>query len=724
MDRLEIFNLLATKAISKAEALRRLKAAASCDGAATDSLAPMIASVRDCVAAVLHIDADAVPEEYSFAEMGVDSISGLEIVRDLNLRHGLNLDSTVLYDHPHVASLASHLAEQSGAQLPPASRPATPPAPADTPVAATDVRTTVSVRPQVAQLVGEVLHLDTSGLEPNLTFQEMGFDSISGLELIRDCNTRFGLNLDSVVIYDHPDIDQLSAHIDALLADRSAPSGESKQTTNRFESEELQEVYHDSHFSDLRRQFLQETAAGQSALPAASAAPVARLRPVIDHGEPEARPATPEPPTRSQPANTPIAVVGMAGVFPDAPDVDSFWENLRTGVTSMRPVPQGRWRNTNGVQNYSQTIRPALLDDIESFDSLFFNISPIDAEVMDPQQRVFLEIAHQAFEDAGLPDDQLARARVGVFVGAAQGDYQKRFDGQSVANQSQVFAGNAASILPARISYFLDLKGPSVVIDTACSSSLVATHYACQSLRTGEVDVALAGGIRLMVTDELYVQASDAGMVSPTGECRAFDARADGIAMGEAAAAIVLKRHDQAVADGDRIYGIIVGSGVNQDGHTNGITAPSPRAQSELEVEVYEKFGIDPRQITLVEAHGTGTALGDPIEVKALGESFARYTDDVGFCELGSVKNNIGHTTMAAGISSLIKVLKAMQHRTIPPLANYEQLNPRIDLAGGPFRIETQAHPWEPPQGFPRTAALSSFGFSGTNCHMVIQEVR
>lgn len=225
-----------------------------------------------------------------------------------------------------------------------------------------------------------------------------------------------------------------------------------------------------------------------------------------------------------------------------------------------------------------------------------------------------------------------------------------------------------------------------------------------------------------MVTDELYVQSNNAGMISPTGQCRAFDEHADGIALGEAAGAVILKRLDEALADGDRIYGVILGSGVNQDGHTNGITAPSSRAQAELEVEVYQQYQIDPRQISLIEAHGTGTALGDPIEVKALRTAFAQFTDETDFCDLGSVKNNVGHTTMAAGIVSLIKVLKAMEHQTIPPLPNFEHLNPKIDLAGGPFRIQVDAHAWTPPPGVPRTAALSSFGFSGTNCHLVIQE--
>ncbi|GAA2184186.1 hypothetical protein GCM10009785_31050 [Brooklawnia cerclae] len=748
MDRLEIFARLASKTISKSEALALLKDQAAEPEPAPEAKPPrrqadaaeaVAESVRACVAGVLHIDAAEVADELSFSEMGVDSISGLEIVRDLNVRHSLNLDSTVLYDFPHVTDLAGHVAEQSRSSRGTLTATAEPAhqAPAGRPNGR-------EVRAQVARIVADVLHLDPGDLDPQLTFQEMGFDSISGLEMVRDANTRFGLNLDSVVIYDHPDIDQLSSHIAGLLVPAQTPASPKAdddgagKTVNPFESDEVKGVYHDAHFGDMRRKFLEETVSRDMPRPdAPSHGQESRTRPKV-----ALRTTPPTGTTTSPPTATPvtgpdgrgtggrvsdaltgrIAVVGMAGVFPDAHDVDAFWDNLVSGLVSMRPVPQGRWNNTLGVQAYDETIRPALLDDIESFDPLFFNISPIDAEVMDPQQRIFLEVAHQAFDDAGYPENKLSGERVGVFVGAAMGDYQKRFDGVDVANQSQVFAGNASSILPARISYYLDLRGPSMVIDTACSSSLVAVHQACQSLRTGEVDMALAGGIRVMVTDELYVQARNAGMVSPSGECRAFDEKADGIAMGEAAGAVVLKRHEDALADGDRVYGVILGSGINQDGHTNGITAPSPRAQTELEVEVYERYHIDPREITLIEAHGTGTALGDPIEVKALRETFSRYTDEAGFCELGSVKNNIGHTTMAAGISSLIKVLKAMEHGSVPPLANFERLNPKINLAGGPFRIETEPHAWDPPRGMKRTAALSSFGFSGTNCHLVIQE--
>ncbi|MBE6477224.1 MAG: hypothetical protein E7Z97_04000 [Propionibacteriaceae bacterium] len=766
MDRMEIFARLADGVLSREEALSLLKRSeAPCQvphpatGPRTPapcgqpslggrSLETIRGAVRDCVADRLHIDPDEVTDDLSFSEMGADSISGLEIVRELNVRYGLNLESTILYDYPHVGDLAAHIDSLTGDVVATGATFLSSPEQHQVPLE--------QVRTGIMDALAGILHLEPQDLDAELTFQEMGVDSISGLEVVRECNLRFGVNLDSVVLYDHPDLDDLASYI-ATQMDPSHEQGSALRDGDegalRFESQEKRVLYHDTSFVDMRGQFLQGLAqsgdnssgtrsdarsgsAPLKAVPLASltADPTPAAGPVLlrgsDHPRGGARKLAPgvrsqkseaAPPLHSTDGDA-IAVIGMAGVFPDADDVEEFWDNLVNGVVSMRPVPKHRWGRRNGSRTYPDTIRPALLRGIDLFDPLFFNVSPIDAEIMDPQQRVFLQVAFHAFEHAGLSEDHLDGRRVGVWVGAGMGDYQDRLAQGNIPNQSQVFAGNASSILPARVSYYLNLRGPSQAIDTACSSSLVAIHDACQALRYGDVELALAGGIRLMVGDSLYMQVLDAGMGSPTGECRAFDARADGIAMGEAAAAVVLKRHADAIADGDRILGVILGSGVNQDGRTNGITAPSPSAQAELELEVYSRYDIDARDITLLEAHGTGTALGDPIEVRALQKAFSRYTRDESFCHLGSVKNNVGHTTMAAGITSLIKVLKAIEKKIVPPLTNFERLTDKIDLDGSPFRINTEAVAWEIPEHSRRVAALSSFGFSGTNCHMVVRE--
>ncbi len=360
------------------------------------------------------------------------------------------------------------------------------------------------------------------------------------------------------------------------------------------------------------------------------------------------------------------------------------------------------------------------LPDEDQFDPLFFRISPTEAAMMDPQQRLFLETAYHALEDSGYAPDSLSGKRCGVFVGAGAGDYAQRFRDVGMESNPLGLMGNVTSILAARISYFLNLKGPSVALDTACSSSLVAVHLACESLVSGTTDMALAGGVAVISTPQFIVAATEGGMLSPNDRCATFDAAADGFVCGEGSGVVVLKRLADALSDGDAIHGVIRGSGINQDGRTNGITAPSAPSQAALEVEVYRRSGIDPATISYVEAHGTGTPLGDPIEVEALTSAFRRFTDRTGFCALGSAKTNIGHALTAAGIAGLLKLLLMLRHRRIPPLVGFTQANPRIDFASTPFVLPTKAEPWEAHS--PRRAAVSSFGFSGTNAHIVIEE--
>src|SRR5271166_4433863 len=338
---------------------------------------------------------------------------------------------------------------------------------------------------------------------------------------------------------------------------------------------------------------------------------------------------------------------------------------------------------------------------------------------MDPQQRLFLQEAWHALEDAGYAGASIEGRRCGVYVGCVSGDYQRLLDERAPA---QAFWGNAASIIPARIAYHLDLQGPAVAVDTACSSSLVALHQACQGLRSGEVELAIAGGVFVQSTAAFYLQANRAGMLSPTGRCHVFDAAADGFVPGEGVGAVVLKRLSRALADGDTIHGVILGTGINQDGATNGITAPSARSQTRLEREVYQRFGIEPSTIRMVEAHGTGTVLGDPIEFRALSEAFGDPGQDLKRCALGSIKSNLGHTAAAAGIAGVIKVLLALRHRKIPASLHFREPNPQIDFEHSPFYVPTELKDWEVSEGGQRRAAVSSFGFSGTNAHAVIGE--
>ncbi|TMC24534.1 MAG: polyketide synthase, partial [Chloroflexi bacterium] len=424
-----------------------------------------------------------------------------------------------------------------------------------------------------------------------------------------------------------------------------------------------------------------------------------------------------------------IAIIGISGKFADSPNVEAFWRNLKAGTCCVKPIRRKDWETHTSSELGEAYNWGGMLESIDQFDPLFFNISPLEAARMDPQQRIFLHEAYKSFEDAGYSAEQLSDKKVGVFVGARSSDYQEqallRSNGVLHLSEldSHLFLGNDMAILAARISYFLNLKGPSLTIDTASSSSLVAIHLACESIRAGEAEMALAGGVFAMSSPAFYAMAAKTQMLSPDGKCKAFDKSANGIVIGEGVGALVLKPLASALEDGDHIYGVIKGSAINQDGRTKGITAPNMLSQKDLLVSVYKKSAIDPETISYIEAHGTGSKLGDPIEVQALTEAFKTFTDKKQFCAIGSHKANFGHTIVSAGIASVFKVLLSMKYEKLPPTLNIEEINPQIDLQGSPFFINTELRTWKSHDGGkPRRAGISSFGLSGTNCHLILEE--
>ncbi|RYG16355.1 MAG: KR domain-containing protein, partial [Chitinophagaceae bacterium] len=428
----------------------------------------------------------------------------------------------------------------------------------------------------------------------------------------------------------------------------------------------------------------------------------------------------------SAPVQDKVAIIGMSGRYPQASNLQEYWNNLIAGKNSIAEIPPSRW-DVNQYYDQDPTKKGkvyckwlGLLDDIDCFDPLFFQISPAEAESMDPQHRLFMQESYRAFEDAGYSNKTLGNKKCGVYLGIMSCEYS--FLLSKVNSSSVDTTGNSFAIGAARISYYLNLKGPAIPIDTACSSSLVGIHLACQSLLNHEIDMALTGGVSLYLTAESYLGMCQAGMLSPEGQCKAFDDSANGFVPGEGVGALVLKRLSDAEADNDFIYGVILGSGINQDGKTNGITAPSVNSQIELEREIYEKYNINPETISYVETHGTGTKLGDPIELEALGTVFSEKTSKKNYCALGSVKSNIGHTSGAAGVASVQKVLLSMRHKTIAPSLNVKKENTFFDFGNSPFYISKEKHAWEANPNSPRRASVSAFGFSGTNAHLVIEE--
>lgn len=419
-----------------------------------------------------------------------------------------------------------------------------------------------------------------------------------------------------------------------------------------------------------------------------------------------------------------VAIIGMSGIFPDADDLNEFWDNLKNGRKSIRTIT--RWKEKDffsankDAEDKSYSKWGALMDNIMGFDPEFFHINPSEAEAMDPQQRKALMESWHAFEDAGYTGERLSGSKCGIYIGIADNSYD------SVMSKSHMTAyrcmGNNDAVLSGRLAYYYNTKGPAITVNTACSSSLAAFHIAYNSLRANENEMALVGGVNLYSAPDMYVMTSKCGMLSETGECRAFDEKANGFVPGEGVVFVVMKRLSDAVRDGDRIHAVIKGSALNQDGRTNGITSPNAISQYELQKTVFDAFGIDPRSIGYVEAHGTGTKLGDPIEMEALTNSFSEYTSDSGFCAVGSVKTNVGHTVAAAGLTGVIKAVLMLRHKKLVPSLGFEKLNPYIELSGSPFYINTEYKNWIVENGHSRRAMVSSFGFSGTNACAVLEE--
>ncbi|MCW3465913.1 SDR family NAD(P)-dependent oxidoreductase [Chitinophaga nivalis] len=644
----------------------------------------------------LYLD-DDMNEASTFQELGLDSILGVELIKNINEQFRLTLSATKLYDHPTLHALAAYIiTQQSGApvqEMAASSRsvsaaPLTvgtePVVVRHTPVNQGGKELEEKVATQLKILLKHTLYLEEE-MNETQTFQELGLDSILGVELIKNINEYFGLQLAATKLYHYPGLKELTAYIVTQLP--------------------------------------------------VAAVPVVPVSPL-----PEVQPAAPAPMQRKQevPAavdnnitghTEKIAIVGMSGRYPQAADLRAYWDNIAAGRDCVTTIEKDRWdvdayykaggEKTGDV--YSRWL--GALEDIDKFDPLFFNISPSEAELMDPQHRILLEECWKSLEDAGYRRSQLDGIKCGTYVGIMSNEYAARIRQPGLQpNQAQSLTGNAHSIFAARIAYVLNLKGPAIAIDTACSSSLVAIHLACQALLQKETDLALAGGVSLYLDVEAYQQMCAAGMLSKEGKCKTFDNSADGFVPGEGAGVVVLKRLSDAVRDGDDIKGVILGTGINQDGKTNGITAPSISAQADLLKDIYTKYAIHPETISYVEAHGTGTKLGDPVEVEALTSAFNAFTKQRGYCGIGSVKSNLGHTSAAAGVAGLEKILLQFKHKKLAPSIHYREENEHLQLSASPFYVVTSLQDWEPAPHTRRRAALSSFGFSGTNAHLVVEE--
>jgi acyl transferase domain-containing protein len=530
-----------------------------------------------------------------------------------------------------------------------------------------------------------LLKLKPHQIDEERAFVELGFQSQTQAQFARNLSELFGIDLMPESFFSYPSINELSKHV--VTRYRAAFETFYKLKTESATRQEDQPAINDG--------------VNQPAVVMSSAK---RKRDGVS-GEDE-----------------PIAVIGMSGRFPGADTTSELWNILAAGKSVISEVPKERWdwrkyfHGPGNAANEIATNRGGFISGIADFDPVFFNLSPREAELIDPRQRLLLQEAWRAFEDAGYAGRRLRGTECGVFIGVEEGEYQK------LTGDDGLLTGNHNGILASRISYFLDLKGPSLAINTACSSGLVAVHLACRSLQRGETELALAGAVHLMLFPGIYKQLTRLGMLSDSGQGFTLDERADGIIPGEGVAVLVLKPLSTAIEDRDNIYGVIKGSGLNYKGRTNGITAPNGLSQQRLIEEVYQRCGIRAADIDYVAVHGTGTKLGDSVEVAALTEVFRSSTAETGHCALGSIKANFGHTFAVSGIANVIAVLLSMKHNLIPASLNGEHANEILSASGSPFYVNTTLTQWIPQSEKHRLAAVSAFGISGTNAHVVLGE--
>ena len=423
----------------------------------------------------------------------------------------------------------------------------------------------------------------------------------------------------------------------------------------------------------------------------------------------------------------PIAVVGLSCRYPSSPNPEGYWRLLINGEDAVTEVPDDRWDKSAyydpnpSAPGKMHAPFGGFIDHMDLFDAAFFGISGREAETMDPQQRLVLEVAWESLENAGIAAERLRGSATGIFLGITTADYARLAVNSGAASLDVYTAtGGALNAAAGRLAYFLGTNGPAMAVDTACSSSLVAVHLACQSLRAREVDTALAGGVNVLLTPEPFICFAKWGMMAPDGRCKTFDDAADGFVRGEGCGMIVLKRLSDAITDGDRVLALIRGTAVNQDGASSGLTVPNGLAQQAVIRSALKSANVLPEDVDYVEAHGTGTKLGDPIELEAMAAVLGKRPAERPLV-VGSVKTNIGHAESASGIAGVIKVILAMQHEKIPPHINFKALSSRISLGRAPIKIPTQAIPW-PRSERVRIAGVSSFGFSGTNAHTILQE--
>ncbi|WP_372366348.1 aminotransferase class III-fold pyridoxal phosphate-dependent enzyme [Candidatus Uabimicrobium sp. HlEnr_7] len=557
------------------------------------------------------------------------------------------------------------------------------------------------IRTILVQIASTTSKIEECHIDSSMELSEYGFDSITFTEFANQLNERYDLNLTPAIFFEYPTIDELTNY----LISEFESSFTTEFSIPVISEDELftQEVSKSTQLNTFR----------------------------------EIRPLHTMVPENG---NEAVAIVGMSGCFPGAKNIEQFWKNLVTGKNCISEIPENRWdwREHYGdptqESNKTDIIWGGFMENIAEFDPLFFKISPQEAKLMDPQQRLLMMHVYHALEDAGYSASELSGSNTGIFVGMTSSDYKTLIAKANLPIEGYSFTGMLPSMGPNRMSYFLNLHGPSEPIETACSSSLVAIHRAVQSINTGNCDAALVGGVNTMITPEAHISFGKAGMLSKDGKCKTFSSNANGYARGEGIGVLFLKKLTQAEIDGDHIYGVVRGSSENHGGRTVSLTAPSPRAQAEVIKAAHLKSQLDPRTITYIETHGTGTPLGDEVELNGLKMAFEDlYKQEnvnnhlTSHCAIASLKTNIGHLEFAAGIAGVIKILLQFKYEKLVKSLHCNEVNPHLDLENSPFYILKENQKWirikdDFGHEIPKRAGVSSFGIGGVNAHVVLEE--
>ncbi|AIK95637.1 hypothetical protein ID47_01080 [Candidatus Paracaedibacter acanthamoebae] len=670
----------------------------------------IIASIRECLSKVLPLNiVEELEDEQSFLDVGMDSLMALQFKGYLQNKFegACILSPTVAFEYPTIPDLAQYIyqlivsskqkecrdnqLEEPVKNISKNSLSENPKNTLSTTKYPTSEETESYIIASIRECLFKVLPLNIiEELEDEQSFLDVGMDSLMALQFKGYLQSKFegACILSPTVAFEYPTIPDLAQYIYQLIVS-------SKQKECRVN--QLEEPVKNISKNSLSEKI--------------------EYPPLFFNS------------FKEEASSNDIAIIGMSCFFPGSSSLEAFWDNLIANRDLIKEVPKWRWdwqTYYGDKENQTKVKWGGFIEDIDKFDNQFFNISPKEAELMDPQQRILLQAVWQAVEDAGYNHQNISGSLTGVFIGASTYDYAEILQkyGETSAH---VPSGNAHSILANRVSYYLNLKGPSEAIDTACSSSLVALHRAIKAIQTGDCEMAIAGGVNALLTPSAYISFTQAGMLCEDGRCKSFDKLANGYVRGEGVGVILLKPLDRALKDKDIIYGVVKGTAANHGGRVSSLTVPNANAQANVVLEAIKKARINTETISYIETHGTGTSLGDPIEINGLKKAFRDNTTH-NYCGLGTVKTNIGHLEPAAGIAGVIKVLLSMRHGKLPGIIHFNHINPYIELKDSPFYIVDKNKEWQrllDKQGnpIPRRAGVSSFGFGGVNAHVVLEEI-